>query len=139
MGIERFLFGDPAIATMQRSLDVQALRSELVAANLANVDTPGYKARDVDFTKALATEQNRLGSHLRLETSDSRHLSGGDGGDMPIEIEEDNKSNFRVDGNTVDQDKEMKKLAEVQLLYEASVTAMAKKFSMLNNVINSKI
>ncbi|HPM77071.1 MAG TPA: flagellar basal body rod protein FlgB [bacterium] len=137
MGIERFLFGDPAIASLQRSLDVQALRSELVAANLANVDTPGYKARDVDFTKVLATEEKRLDGSLSLETSDARHLSGSDGGSIPIEVQEDDKSNMRVDGNTVNQDKELQKLAEIQLLYEASITAITRKFTKLADVINN--
>lgn len=137
MGIERFLFGDPAIASLQRSLDVQSLRSELVAANLANVDTPGYKARDVDFTKVLATEEKRLGGSLSMETSDPRHLSGNDGGSIPIEVQEDDESNMRVDGNTVDQDKELQKLAEIQLLYEASVTAITRKFTLISDVINN--
>ena len=137
MGIERFLFGDPAIASLQRSLDVQTLRSELVAANLANVDTPGYKARDVDFTKVLATEEKRLGGSLSMETSDPRHLSGNDGGSIPIEVQEDDESNMRVDGNTVDQDKELQKLAEIQLLYEASVTAITRKFTLISDVINN--
>ncbi|HPQ67817.1 MAG TPA: flagellar basal body rod protein FlgB [bacterium] len=137
MGIERFLFGDPAIASLQRSLDVQTLRSELVAANLANVDTPGYKARDVDFTKVLATEEKRLGGSLSMETSDPRHLSAGDGGSIPIEVQEDDESNMRVDGNTVDQDKELQKLAEIQLLYEASITAITRKFTLISDVINN--
>ena len=89
------------------------------------------------FRSVLATEEKRLGGSLSMETSDPRHLSGNDGGSIPIEVLEDDESNMRVDGNTVDQDKELQKLAEIQLLYEASVTAITRKFTLISDVINN--
>jgi len=140
MGIERFIFGNPTLDLLKRSLDVQSLRSELVASNLANVDTPEYKARDVDFGKVLSAEENRLGGDLPMKTSHPGHLGGSADGHIPIKVNEDDSTSMRQDGNTVDQDTEMQKLAEIQMLYEASVNALAKRYSLLNTVIsNAKI
>lgn len=139
MGIERFLFSDPTVALLKKSLDVHAHRADVIAANIANVDTPGYKAQDVDFRAILAEAQDNLAVAGRLHRTDPRHLGAER---MSIQVDEfDGKQtdSIRVDENTVDQDAELQKLAETQLLYDAAITAMAKKGKLINTALNSRI
>lgn len=140
MGIEQFLFGSHTLAMLRRSLDIQSFRGELIASNLANVDTPGYKAREVDFQKAFDEEKDRLGAQTQLVSTNPKHFTRQAASSVPIEVEENDSERIRVDGNTVDQDDQLRKLAEAQLMYSASINAMAKKLQMINFAVSgSKI
>ena len=139
MGIERFLFGNPTMGLLKRSLDVHSHRVDVVASNLANVDTPGYKARDVDFKAALQSAMEDVQGPSHLSRTHPQHLERSDL-TMEFDMEDDvDKGSIRVDGNTVNQDKELQKLAESQLMYQASIIAMAKKLKMINQALNTKI
>ncbi|MDP8225538.1 MAG: flagellar basal body rod protein FlgB [Candidatus Lernaella stagnicola] len=140
MGIESFLFSDPTSALLKRSLDIHSHRVDLIAGNLANADTPGYKARDLDFRAALqdAAEQTTMNPG-HLARTHPQHL---DRGDLAMEIEEQDQAedgSIRVDGNTVNTDKELQKMAESQLMYNATITALARKMKMINQALAGKI
>jgi len=139
MGIDRFLFGDPTLAFLQRSLNVQDARTAVIAGNLANVDTPGYKARNLDFEKALETAQNDAARHASLKRTNSRHLPGSEETDFPVDVIETDQESIRVDGNTVDQDEEIAKRGSAHSYYNASLTAYSKKLKILNTVLNARI
>jgi len=93
-------------------------RQSLLTNNLANVNTPGYKRKDISFNITIAEEQKKLGS-----------LGSNNG----IETDE---SSIRVDGNNVDMEKEVMGLAETELRYNALTSMTAAYFSNLKNVIN---
>jgi len=102
------------------ALDAAALRHRAIAHNLANVNTPGYRRRAVEFesdmAKALATPGPGGTSHVR-----------------PKVVIEDGPE--RVDGNTVDIDREMNDLAKNALLYQAAAQIIASRVSSLRAAI----
>jgi len=105
---------------IQSALNARALRQEVLASNLANSDTPHYKARDVDFNAALNAAKGGAGGGLGLARTDSAHIaasgSGAAGGNGAIK--------FRVplqpslDGNTVDPDIERAAFADNAMHYQ---------------------
>lgn len=103
-------------------LDASALRHRVVAQNVANVNTPGYKRLEVTFEGELKTA---LG------------LPGGETGRVaPKVIETDNPE--RVDGNTVDIDREMGDLTKNALLYQAVSQIVASRMASLRSAISGR-
>ena len=104
----------------QAAFKLQAYRQELLASNIANADTPNYKARDLDFRAALSKAQSSR-SAPGLKKTDSEHLSAG--GDEPLAEYEGYRTEVQsaVDGNTVDMDQERTAFAETAFHYEASL------------------
>ncbi|NLH48760.1 MAG: flagellar basal body rod protein FlgB [Myxococcales bacterium] len=139
MGFDKFLFGDPTLSFLKRSMDVQQFRTEVIAGNLANVDTPGYKSMDVDFARALEDARGMVSGELNLERTNVRHIGTSDS-EFPTEVKEEvDKGSIRVDGNTVNQDEELQKLADSQMYYTASITAITKKLKAISEAITPKI
>lgn len=113
-----------AFGTHKQSMTVQQQRMEVLAANLANADTPNYQARDIDFAKVLAEQQQGTATSgsTELATTNARHISGaGAGAGMPA-------LSYRVplqpsvDGNTVDEQVEQSAFADAALHYQASLS-----------------
>ncbi|MCZ7586740.1 MAG: flagellar basal body rod protein FlgB [Deltaproteobacteria bacterium] len=140
MGIDKFLFSDPTTGLLRRSLDVHLKRLEAVSANLANLDTPGYKAIKVDFKKSLATEVRRAHPELPAATQ-AGHIGYVDPTvtTRSLEFVERDDDSGRVDGNTVDLDREMTELAHAQLQYSASIAALSRKMAILTQALSDKI
>ena len=110
----------------------QAVARETVAAsNLANVDTPGYRAREVDFEDAL---QRELGMTLPLAgTSDSHQTLTRP---VTTAVREAAGVPMRRDGNTVQLDKEMLSLTRAAGDFSSAQTALAAKFRLVRYAIN---
>ncbi|MDR2207927.1 MAG: flagellar basal body rod protein FlgB [Azoarcus sp.] len=108
----------------QTALNLQAYRQELLASNIANSDTPNYKARDLLFRDALDAALGRgpVWQSLPLMKTHALHLGG------KAEFSPETFARYRtewqsaVDGNTVDMDMERAAFAENTVHYEASVT-----------------
>ncbi len=96
-------------------LSVRSQRFELIAANLANADTPGYKAVDIDFGDALAKAQ---GGTLGLQGGNERHIQIGGG--RP-DINYRSSSQQSLDGNTVETDREHAEFMDNAIRYQASL------------------
>jgi flagellar basal-body rod protein FlgB len=116
-----------------QALTLEAKRNELLAANLANVDTPNYKARDVDFKAALsaaAGESSPGGSSpLSLKPGNASLQAGSTNGAVGSESSPDaSLVKYRVpmaaslDGNTVDEQLEQSAFAENTVRYQATLT-----------------
>lgn len=122
---------DRTINALQKSLDLRAQKQQVIAANIANAETPGYAARKLNFEenlrKALETPEM---SGLQ---SNAKHFPLGSQGIQSVQatVSQQQNSNPLGDGNTVSIDDEMFDLAENQLLYEAGSQILKKKFSML--------
>ena len=121
------LFGNNIFTIAQKSLDFRTSRHDLLASNVANKDTPGYQAEDLVFgaslEKALQAEQPGP-----LKQTDSRHFDGRN--TPPLnEVEAQRILSASpypdFDGNTVDLDREMAKIAENQLMYNATLRMLA--------------
>jgi flagellar basal-body rod protein FlgB len=128
---------DRNMAMLEKTMELRSHRNSMIAANVANRETPGYRAQDLVFEKALdnALHSDRPGP---LKISDPRHFDGVQR--EPIETVTGTQINSfnpdpRMDGNTVDLDKEMAKMAENQLMYQAAVRSIDWKLRLLKSAI----
>jgi flagellar basal-body rod protein FlgB len=129
---------DKTLQALTASLKFRQLRQELHASNIANAETPGYKAKKVDFEEALARALD-TDDQLKMNTSDSKHFNVGGGGfnNLQPEIYEDANGIVSPDGNTVDRDQEMAEMAENKIMYDATVQLINKKMGLLKYAIGS--
>ena len=135
MLIDRLLFADKTPLVLKKALDFQSERHLLISSNISNIDTPGYQAKDIDFKGALKAALGS-GDDLVLRSTHRNHF--GPNKDVlkglraePFVEADAAKSN----GNNVNIDKEMMKLAENQISYNATVQMMAKRFSTVRAAI----
>jgi flagellar basal-body rod protein FlgB len=128
---------DQTLLTAARALNVRAKRHELIISNLANADTPGYKAFDLEMDKAVAARSGRVPQPSLAKTHPAHIPVGTAGNDRlrPYLVQNDDPNNLRGDGNTVNMEREMARLAENQLMYKASAQIVSKKFQSLKSVI----
>lgn len=113
---------DNALSFHQTALNLQAHRQQLLASNIANADTPNYKARDIDFRSALKGALGQRLGPLALATSSARHLPVTGGASLQGYVGYRAEFQSSVDGNTVNMDVERAAFAENSLHYEASLT-----------------
>ena len=112
----------------QTALSLRSARQELIASNIANADTPNYKAKDIDFAKALQGAMSGNTTNLPLAATSSSHLGGATGQSVmgsPVMYRKVLQPS--ADGNTVDLDVERAQFADNALRYEASVTFVSGK------------
>ncbi|KZE96290.1 MULTISPECIES: flagellar basal body rod protein FlgB [unclassified Geobacillus] len=118
------------IGWLEQGLRYAALRQQAIADNIANADTPGYKAKDVRF-------QAELDRALALETkrTDPRHFPFRNEQNGKIVVTTNASISYNHNGNSVDIDQEMSKLAENQIYYNALIERLNGKFNTLKTVI----
>ena len=125
---------DPVIGALNTSMNLRLMNQNVIASNIANADTPGYKAKAMEFESALR-EALGTGDGIRPETVDGRHIARQAEDPVgPVVYDEPNGIES-LDGNTVDRSAEMAKMAENQLVYDASVELLKKKLGMLKYAI----
>ncbi|MBI3903655.1 MAG: flagellar basal body rod protein FlgB [Nitrosomonadales bacterium] len=113
---------DSAFQFHQTALSLRAARQELLASNVANADTPNYKAKDIDFASALQGAMSGSSVKLPLVTTAPAHLAGMAGQSvMGSPVMYRTVLQPSADGNTVDMDVERAQFADNALRYEASV------------------
>jgi flagellar basal-body rod protein FlgB len=132
---------DAAFGIHQQSVVLRSRRAEVLAANLANADTPGYKARDIDFASTLkAAAGNQSGAELK--TTNSRHItSSGDaaaGANMAAELKYRQATQPSVDGNTVDAQVEKAEFARNAVQYQASLDFLSGRIRKLLTAIRGE-
>lgn len=133
---------DQALKFQQTALNLRAQRGQLLASNIANADTPHYKARDLDFKSAL---QNAIGAQgpaaaagaANLKTTSARHLQPSGNG-LPADAKYRTEQQSAVDGNTVNLDVERAQFAENALQYEAGITFINGTLKTLQTAINGQ-
>lgn len=114
---------DAMLHFQQTALSLRGARQELLASNIANADTPGYKARDIDFASALKNAVAGSAGSLPLKATAAKHLAGVAGGAIlgsPVLYRKPVQPS--ADGNTVDMDVERAQFADNALRYEVSVS-----------------
>jgi flagellar basal-body rod protein FlgB len=130
---------DTAFRFYQDSANLRAHRQQLIASNIANADTPGYKARDIDFKATLQGALTGSGA-VTLATSAAHHIapdtsSASGGGGAPLLYRSVVQGS--VDGNTVDMDVERSQFADNAIHYEANLTFMGNQIKMMLAAIQS--
>lgn len=121
---------DQVMQFHQTALSLRAARQELLASNIANADTPNYKAKDIDFASALQGAMAGRSGGLSMATTSPRHLEGGAAGGALLagQVKYRNVIQPSADGNTVDMDVERAQFADNALRYEASVKFVSDEF-----------
>ncbi len=111
---------DAALGIHPLALRLRAQRAEVLAANLANADTPGYLARDFDFHQVLAARQGAAGGAVALRVTHPAHLAAAPAAGRPA-LQYRVPDQPALDGNTVDGQREKAAFTENALGYLASL------------------
>lgn len=130
---------DKTIKALATSLNFRQMRQKIISSNIANADTPDYKAKRVDFEDALERALN-LDKQNGLVVGDKQHFDVGAGGfnNLEPEIYEDPNGIVSEDGNTVNRDEEMAKMAENEILYDTSIQLLNKKLALKKYILSSE-
>jgi len=126
---------DDAFSIHEQALQLRARRGEVLAANIANADTPGYKARDFDFRAVLRQEMPR---GERMQTTRSRHIQPDVGIVSASEMYYRIPTQPSVDGNTVDSQLEHTAYAANALEYQASLRFLSGDIQKLKLAIKGQ-
>ncbi|MGH8175210.1 MAG: flagellar basal body rod protein FlgB [Steroidobacter sp.] len=126
---------DKYLGVHATALPLRSQRSEVLAANLANADTPGYRARDIDFKSALAAAGS-TNAPVRLATTSAGHIGGATAnGASAGELKYRTPLAPALDGNTVDAQLEQAAFAENTVRYQATLSFLSSKFRGLMTAI----
>ena len=129
------IFSD-TISALSKSLNLRSIQHKALSSNIANMDTPNYKAVELDVAEKMGRKKGATPG-LRLVQTRAGHLPfrSGRTDNVKLKAVRAPALSLRGDGNTVDIDRTMGKLAENTLLYNATAQLISKKFKGLKNVI----
>ena len=125
---------DKEFGFLQGALNLRSHRQQMLASNIANADTPNYKARDIDFAKELQRAQGVQAGNLNLSATSSGHMQASSGSLNAQAL-------FRaavqpsIDGNTVDMDVERAQFADNAIHYQFVLERLGSKFKTLQSAI----
>lgn len=102
---------------IERALDIRAFYHRVIAGNLANVDTPNYKEKDIDFKAEL---EKRMGGAGNIEVREKTDFDGL----------------AAIDGNTVNIENQLVKLTENQMMFHSLIQVATKKISLMRYLIS---
>lgn len=120
------------ISNLENALNYSATKQKVISQNIANVDTPNYKEKDVSFKTAL---NEAVDKSFQANRTDYRHFSFQQSSGAGVTLIHKNPVSYNNNGNSVDIDKEMADLASNQIYYNALTERISGKFSTLQNVI----
>lgn len=126
-----------ALDFYQQALGLRHERQQVLAANIANADTPHYKARDFDFAKELGRAVEQRGG-LSLATTSARHIPGGTGGSSARDLLYRVPDQPSLDGNTVNMDRERVQFADNSVRYQSALTMANAKIKGLKSAMQSE-
>ncbi len=122
---------DKTMGALNRSIDLRLNRQNIINSNIANAETPGYKAKVVDFEDALA---KAIATDERFAKTNPGAITDQIGAVKP-NVYDNPDINITNDGNTVDMEKEMSALAENTVLYKAAVQLINKKLAQMKYAV----
>lgn len=120
------IFSNGAMRLLEKSLDWRVQNQQVIAGNIANLDTPQYTRKEMDFDNILSSYTRGNLQAVSLNTTEPGHLGGGNQGTVPVQDT----------GADVDLDQEIVRMSENQLAYQASVQMLIKKLEQLRTVID---
>jgi flagellar basal-body rod protein FlgB len=126
------------VALLSQAMDLRTQRHQTLASNIANADTPQYKARDFSFEAAMKNSMaGRVeAGGLPLSTSAAGHLQGS-GLSGPAALKFRTETQSAVDGNTVDMDVERSHIAENALQYQIVSQLITERFKGMRSALSS--
>lgn len=129
---------DGALQFQQSALRLLEQRQQILASNIANADTPGYQARDIDFSAELAkaTHGGAMAvAPVSLSVTSSRHLLASGAPALDSQLLYRIPDQPSADGNTVDMDRERTQFVDNSVRYQSSLTILGNQFKQLASVL----
>jgi flagellar basal-body rod protein FlgB len=124
------------LAVVSQAIDLRAKRHQILASNIANADTPNYKARDFSFEDAMRNAMGGGSGGLAMATTSAGHLGGSSSvGGAAMQYRKETQS--AVDGNTVDMDVERAQIADNALQYQVLTQLISDKFKGMRSALSS--
>jgi len=118
-----------AFGIHEHALKLRAERAQVISNNIANADTPGYKARDFDFAAVLRGQE----AGVALHTTDSKHIGSGVLRQADLKFRQPLQAS--LDGNTVEAHNEKAEFMRNSMMYSATLTFLNARISGLMNAI----
>lgn len=132
----RFGF-DKILGIHDDALRVHTQRIQELATNLANVDTPNYKARDIDFASVLRESQKEHSPTILRSTNSAHFSMAGDGkGQIPVKYR--TPSQPSLDGNTVDGHMERAEFSQEAIRFQATLRFLSGRFTSITNALKGE-
>jgi len=125
---------DPTLGALNTAMNLRLINQNVIASNIANADTPGYKAQRLEFEGALR-EALGTGQGLQAEADAPGHVAHRPTDPVNPEIYDDPNGVESLDGNTVSRSDEMARMSENQLLFDAAAELMKRKIGMVKYAI----
>jgi flagellar basal-body rod protein FlgB len=127
-----------SVSVYSQALNLRTQRHQVLASNIANADTPNYKARDFSFEVAM---QNAMGGRMQggdvaLARTSAGHIQGASGR-VPAMLQYRKETQSAVDGNTVDMDVERSQIAENAMQYQILTQLIGDKFKGIRSALAS--
>ncbi|MEG0636431.1 MAG: flagellar basal body rod protein FlgB [Pseudomonas sp.] len=130
---------DKALGIHEKALGFRAQRAEVLANNIANADTPNYKARDMDFSSVLAAESAKTANgHFALDRTNNRHIEAEGLAMADESLQYRTPMQPSIDQNTVDAQLEQSSYAENAVGFQASFTLLNSKFKGLVSALRGE-
>lgn len=123
------------VGLYSKALDLRAQRHQVLASNIANADTPHYKARDFDFREAMSGALASREGSVSLARTSNRHIEGTMGG-ISSHLKYRTETQSAVDGNTVDMDVERAQIADNAIQYQILTQFISDKFQGLRSAMS---
>jgi flagellar basal-body rod protein FlgB len=127
------VFGDASLNLASKAMDGLSYRRNVISQNVANVDTPGYHALEMNFESALNKSMSSSPKLSMARTNTGHQLSVNDSSE-PYQARLRSGGSERADGNNVDIDQELMQMTETGIRYDALSTAVSKKLSLLKTI-----
>ena len=121
-----------SFTTLEKALDFSSRKQQVISSNIANADTPNYKARDVSFKQMLEDETAR---GIEAKRTNDKHIAFRSTELSEPAVYVKNNRSYNHNGNSVDLDKEMSELATNQIYYNALTDRINSKYQSLQSVI----
>ncbi len=121
---------------LSSSMDLRAANHRMISSNIANIDTPNYKAFDFVVNEEMK-KLEQTPNNIKPVTTHPEHISLDDSGfnQYNCKVRESSEHSLRNDGNTVDLDREMAEMSKNNLMYNVSAQLLSKKIQQLMSVI----
>lgn len=129
---------DSALGIHESALKLRAKRAEVLANNLANADTPNYKARDIDFRAALQGQMQSQAGSMAMNVTNAKHQTGQRMEGMDDGLLYRTPHQPSIDGNTVEEQVEHGEYMKNSLAFQASFTFLNGKFTGLKSAIKGE-
>jgi len=128
------LFSDDAISAATLALKGLAARHQTISSNIANVDTPGYSAKTVDFETTLQRNLNSSAKQVSMAKTNAKHLDTNTSSSSFFTTSNRAGGTYREDGNNVDIDTELIDMSETNIKYQAISQEISSKLLLLKSI-----